>query len=116
MSNTRAFTIIEVLIAIVLLTVAVLGSLSVAAALSRQIAGNRSYTETMATASRLISRARLEVCRGSTRGTTRDGQTSASWHSDRLGPGVVKLTVTVAPIKLPRSRVDTFSAIIPCES
>ncbi len=116
MSNTSGFTIIEVLIAIVLMTVALLGSLSVATALSRQIVSNRSYTESMATASRLISRARLEACRGTTRGISHERKSRSLWHSDQLGPDVVRITVSVVPINLPRTRADTFIATVPCES
>lgn len=119
MSGERGFTIIEVLIAVLILTVGLLGLASTAAVVSRMVAQGDRFTE----ASNLASR-QFETFRSQWTGTdcagAADGSSSASgftvqWRVVSIANGRARdVTVVVTSPTGRGNRTDTFSQTIVC--
>ncbi|MGH2601281.1 MAG: type IV pilus modification PilV family protein [Dehalococcoidia bacterium] len=116
----RGFTIVEVLIAIVVLTVGLLGLMTTAALVTRMIARGHRSAMAAAFAARNLEEQRLRACTvrniGSAdlyRGSTRVARTTWTWEAP--GNNTYRLVlVTTYVTTAGRSRVDTMVTSISC--
>ena len=112
--NVRALTVIEVLVAVLLLSVGMLGLLSAATVIAQTLVYSHSYTEASAIASQFLETLRTEGCATAGDGSWSDGAQTVSWQSREISPDVRRATVVVVTPALRRSRADTFSVTVPC--
>lgn len=112
MLNARGFTIVEVLVALLMLAVGLLGTLSILASVSRTFADAHSAVVTTANAAELLERLRGGGCAAAA-GSVTGGTMVYTWSVDQIDPELRRVTVVVGSGRL-RARADTFSAVIPC--
>ncbi len=114
MRNRRAFTVVEVLIAIVVLTVGLLGLVSTAAWAARMIATGRHRAEAAALAGRHLAAHHDRPCTNGGAGEQADGRYSVTWSAASLGPGVELVTLTVTARGGERRAAASFTAARAC--
>lgn len=112
MSNARGFTIVEVLVALLMLAVGLLSTLSTLASVARTFADAHSAVVTTANAAELLEQLRGGGCATSP-GSATEGTMVYIWSVDQIDPELRRVTVIVGSGRL-RARADTFSAVIPC--
>ena len=115
MSDRRGFTIVEVVIAILVLTVGILGLASTAALVTRLIGEGGSYSQstTLATEQMEILRSQCGALHG---GNTTKGAYSIEWSVTDLGEASQVTVKVTAPQAGRSARVDTFTTTIPNRS
>jgi len=120
--NERGFTIIEVIIAIVVLTVGILGLVTTAALVTRMIARGQRSADAAAFASRRLERLRPATCIAAQRVSGSDtlyrGSTWVAintWTFTDAGDNNFRLkVVTTARTIQNRTRRDSTETTIPC--
>jgi len=85
MKDKRGFTIIEVLVAVLVLTVGVLALVGTAGLVTRMVAQGHIDTEASALAAQRFEILRSQRCTAMTSGTATDGPYTLTW---RVGPSV----------------------------
>lgn len=113
MHDPRGFTIVEVLVALLVLTVGLLATFSIFASVTRTFSDAHSSVEVSAHAAELLERVRGGGCSGPTAGSRIGGLVSYTWRMDEVNPQLRRVTVIVSSARV-RARADTFSAMIPC--
>lgn len=118
MKNRDGFTIIEVIIAVLLLSAGLLGLASTAGTVTRMIGQGQRFT-----AASMLASERFEILRalecdsmasgGSTNG---NGRYEVSWSVSSLNGGAGReIDVMVRSLTGSGTRIDTFSTVVACE-
>ncbi len=113
MVNARGFTIVEVIVALLVLAVGLLSTVSTFAATSRNFESGHSSVVTSARAGELLEIARARGCGGIADGAKNDGIGVYLWSSEEISTDLQLITVVFSPWAS-RSRADTFSVVLPC--
>ncbi len=124
MNGERGFTLIEVLIAVLILTVGLLGLVSTAALVTRMIGQGNRYTEASTVASQQFETFRSQwtasSCAGAVDGTTTLVGFTLSWRvtsvaaTSTAAGGARQVQLTVSSPTGRGTRTDTFYRTIPC--
>lgn len=115
MNQERGFTIVEVLIAVLVLTVGLLGLASTAGYVTRMVAQGDRYTEAATMASRRFEILRSKGCASMSDSTATYGQYKVQWTVTSIVSGKarsVQLTVTSPTGR--GTRTDSFTNTIVC--
>lgn len=121
MNNARGFTVVEVVIAIVILSLGILGLVSTAAQVTRMVGQGARYSQAGALATERFEQLRATTCASMTSGSeTRGGyyirwSVSSSSSNDGVDSRQVILQVVSPTVQGSRSRTDNFTTVIPCE-
>lgn len=120
MNRERGFTIIEVLIAVLILTVGLLGLASTAALVTRMVGQGERYTEAANLATRQFETFRSQWtssnCSGAADGSTTESGFTVSFRVVSVADGRARdVTLTVTAPTGRGSRTDTFYNTIPCQ-
>jgi type IV pilus modification protein PilV len=114
--NQNGFTIIEVIIAILLLSVGLLGLASTAGTVTRMIGQGQRYTEASSLASERFEIIRAQECDSMAAGSATAGGYAVKWTVFALNGGAgQEVNVEVESRTGTGTRVDTFSTAIACE-
>lgn len=122
MKNERGFTIVEVIIAIIVLTVGILGLVTTAALVTRMIARGQRSADAAAFAARRLERLRPAACITAQRVAGTDtlfrGQIWVAinrWNFTDAGNGTYRLKIhTLYKTTQERTRTDSTETTIPC--
>lgn len=114
MSQERGFTIVEVLVAVLILSVGLLALASTAALVTRMIGQGDRYTEATTLAGRRIEALRARRCSAES-GSETQGYFTVTWTSTSIMSGRAKqVAVTVTSPTTKGTRTDTFYSTIVC--
>ncbi|HKI94772.1 MAG TPA: prepilin-type N-terminal cleavage/methylation domain-containing protein [Gemmatimonadales bacterium] len=111
MTDRRGFTIVEVLIAVLVLTVGMLGLVTTAALTTRMIGQGQRYTEASTLASQRFEILRARSCTALADSTETQGAYTVGWTVASADGGksrVITVTVT-SPTGAGTARTDTFT-------
>ena len=111
----RGFTTVEIVVAIVVLSIGLLGLVSSAAMVTRMIGQGRRYSQTAALANQELEVLRAGGCAAMAPGTDATGRTIRSWTVTPINAGVgrrIDLTI-VAPTPSGH-HVDRFTLTVAC--
>lgn len=119
MNRERGFTIIEVLIAVLILTVGLLGLVSSGALVTRMIAQGNRFTETSTVANRQFETFRSQWagtnCAGAGSGSTTTLGFKLTWNVTSVAAGKARQVQLVVSTPTGRgTRTDTLYRTIPC--
>ncbi len=120
MTREGGFTIVEVLIAVMVLTVGLLGLASTAGYVTRMIGQGNRYTIAATMAGRQLEMLRAGGCANMTSGSSATGRFTVSWTITPVNTGAgrsanqVQLTVT-SPTNF-GTRSDSFTGMVLCTS
>lgn len=120
MSDRRGFTIIEVLVAVLVLTVGLLGLASGAATVTRMIGSGQAYSESAVLAGQQIEilRSQWRSCATMANGSTTKGMYQVQWVVSTPTTAANPARRVSVMVTVPRAgqlaRVDTFTTTIPC--
>ena len=112
-SSSSGFTLIEVLVALVLLTVGVLGLAGVARSVTRLTSEGLRLTTAAALAGARIEQLRAGGCAGVGAGMAAYGAYVESWSADAAGAARAVLVRVTYPAP-PGRRTRTLAAVIAC--
>lgn len=118
MRSERGFTIVEVLVAVLILTVGLLGLASTAGLVTRMIGQGQRFTEANALANERLEILRAQPCPSMTGGSATSGVYQLTWTVDSTGLGLKgrRLRVIVrSPTRPSVTRADTFTTIVFCD-
>ena len=113
MPDSRGFTIVEVLVALLVLVVGLVGTLAAFVSAARTFEDGHSSIVASARAAEVLESVRALKCRGSAAGAGGDSTVSYFWRTDEISSDLRRATVVVR-IAGVRNRADTFSAMLPC--
>lgn len=115
MKSERGFTVVEVLIAVLILTVGLLGMVTTAALTTRMIAQGQRYSEASAIANERFEILRAKSCAEMTGGSAQLGRFAVSW-TVTPDPANTRRQVDVTVVSpVPGgTRTDRFTTIIAC--
>jgi prepilin-type N-terminal cleavage/methylation domain-containing protein len=109
------FTVLEVLIAILLLSVGILGLTDSAALTTRMIASARRHAHAVALGRSTVERLRSGECPAEGAGEASRGPYMVRWTVSPVAGGLARRAMAVVEIPRVRpARADTVSAVIPC--
>jgi Tfp pilus assembly protein PilV len=109
------FTIVEVLIAMLVLTVGLLGLASTAGYVTRMVGQGNRFTEAATLANREFEILRAGGCSAMTNGSRTSGQFSVSWTVTSVSSGKAnQIQVTVTSPTGSGTRTDTFTSTVLC--
>ncbi|MDH3496306.1 MAG: prepilin-type N-terminal cleavage/methylation domain-containing protein [Gemmatimonadota bacterium] len=116
MKNTRAgFTIVEVLVAVMVLTIGLLGLVTTAGLVTRMIGQGQRYTEASALANERFEVLRAQGCPAAATGAETRGAYNISWRVAGLAGGKGRaLEVIVRSPTTRGTRTDSFSTVHFC--
>ena len=114
MKNHNGFTIIEVLVAMLVLTVGILAMATTAALVTRMIGQGQRYSEVSAVASQRFEMLRSRSCASLSNGSATQGAFVLSWTVDSVGARARSVRVIVVSPTTRGTRADTFATTIPC--
>ena len=116
MNKKDGFTIIEVIIAVLLLSVGLLGLASTAGTVTRMIGQGQRFTEASSLASERFEIIRSLECDNMAAGSATSGTYALRWTVDSLNSGAGReVNVMIQSRTGSGTRVDTFSTAIACE-
>jgi type IV pilus modification protein PilV len=113
MMKQDGMTLVEVLVAVLILSVGVLGLVSVAAAVTLLIGQGQRYTTASALANQRIEMLRSQDCANLAEGSAVEGKYQVSWTNTDLGNGS-RILVTVTSPQRHTARNDSFTTTISC--
>jgi len=113
MSNSRGFTLVEVIVALLILAVGLLAGVSSFASVFENLEAGHSAVAVSGRATELIEIARAAGCAGSPTAVVDDGPGVYWLRSEEINGELRLVTVVFSP-RLTRSRADTFSAVLAC--
>jgi type IV pilus modification protein PilV len=113
MLSKRGFTIVEVIVALLVLSIGLLGAVSVFASSARNSQSGHNSAEVSASATEVLEIARASGCSASRAGAANALEGVYSWKSEEITSQLQLVTVVFNP-STPRHRADTFSAILAC--
>lgn len=114
MRSCRAFTIVEVLVAGVVLTAGLLGLSATAGWVSRTIRAGEHATDAWALANRLLAERRAQPCGAVPTGPLTEGRLRIELTASPIGTAGEHVIVVVTAAHGGRERADTFSAVVTC--
>lgn len=115
MTGERGFTITEVLIAIIILSVGLLGLASSAALVTRMIAQGQRYTEATTLANHRFEILRSKTCPAMVNGDSTAGAFKVAWSVTPMTAGRAnQVAVTVTSPTGTGTRSDVFYTVMPC--
>jgi len=113
MKGERGFTIVEILVAIMILTVGVLGLVTTAGLVTRMIGQGQRFTVASALANERIELLRAAGCPATGTGSETRGAYTIAWTVGDLGRGR-SLSVTVQSPTTRGTRSDVFASVQFC--
>ena len=114
-ASHSGFTLVEVIIAIIILSVGLLGLASTAGLVTRMIGQGQRYSEAAWMASQRFETLRSQTCESMSRGSASAGQFSSSWTVTPVGTVVNRITVEVTSPTGVGTRIDTFATSVACD-
>jgi prepilin-type N-terminal cleavage/methylation domain-containing protein len=111
--SRRGFTVIELTVSMVILTVGLLGMAANSAVIGRQMRGAQKMTQASATAQARFERLRSTSCTGLTGGNATVGEIVEIWTKTN-GTRVVEVTDTVKFRTQYGQQVYAYRTMIPC--
>ena len=115
MMNRNGFTILEVLVAVMVLTVGILAMATTAALVTRMIGQGQRYSEVSAVASQQFEMMRSRSCSALSNGSATQGAYVLSWTVDSVAEGRARsVRIIVVSPTARATRSDTFATTIPC--
>ena len=116
MKNEKGFTIIEVIIAVIVLSVGLLGLASTSALVTRMIAQGHRYTEIAAMGQGKLEELRVVNCTLMTPGSEIQGKYVVAWTTVSIagGDGMLIASGVQSPTGT-GYRWDVFSSIVSCK-
>lgn len=115
MSNSRGFTIVEIVVAIVILSIGLMGLVTTAALVSRMIAQGQRYSMASTLANRRLEKLRAVRCSGMSNGADTVGRIVVTWTVSSVNSGAGKLVVmTVASPTGRGTHTDKFTSTVAC--
>jgi prepilin-type N-terminal cleavage/methylation domain-containing protein len=115
MRSERGFTIVEVLVAIMILSVGLMGLVTTAGLVTRMIGQGQRFTEASALANERIEILRSQRCPAVGTGTETRGAFTVSWRIVDVAGGKGRgFTVNVQSPTTRGSRTDTFETVHYC--
>jgi Tfp pilus assembly protein PilV len=114
MSGEAGFTIVETLVAALLLLVGALALIGTAASIPLFVDAARHDNRVSALATSELERLRLQACAGIRPGERMAGARSVSWDAETLPGDVVRVTVIVKTEIRRRARIDTLGVSVAC--
>lgn len=116
--NQAGFTIVEVMVALLVLTIGILGLASTAALTTRMIGQGERYSEVSARANERLEMLRAQPCSLMTAGSQTATPYTLTWTVDSIGgrpPGRRVQVIVASPTGPAEFRVDTFTSNFACE-
>ena len=115
MRHRNGVTILEVLVAMLVLTVGILAMATTAALVTRMIGQGQRFSEVGAVASQRIEILRSQSCGALSNGSATEGAYVLSWTVDSVAGGKARsVQVIVVSPTVRGTRADTFATTIPC--
>lgn len=115
MKGERGFTIVEILVAIMVLSVGIMGLVTTAGLVTRMIGQGQRYTEASALANERIELLRTSRCPAVATGTETRGAFQISWGVTSVADGKGRdFQVTVQSPTTRGTRTDTFETVKFC--
>jgi prepilin-type N-terminal cleavage/methylation domain-containing protein len=115
MKSERGFTIVEVLVAVMILSVGLMGLVTTAGLVTRMIGQGHRYTEASALANERIEVLKSQGCPAAGNGAETRGSFVISWRIVDVASGKGRaLNVTVQSPTTRGSRTDTFATVHYC--
>jgi prepilin-type N-terminal cleavage/methylation domain-containing protein len=115
MKGERGFTIVEVLVAIMILSVGIMGLVTTAGLVTRMIGQGQRYTEASALANERVELLRTSQCAAVGSGSETRGAYQISWRVVAVaGDKGRSIQVTVQSPTTRGSRTDTFETVQFC--
>jgi prepilin-type N-terminal cleavage/methylation domain-containing protein len=111
--NSKGFTIVEVIVALLVLVIGLLSTASTFAAAARNFESGHASVTASARAKELLEAARVRGCDGARAGSAIENMGVFYWTAEEMGSDLQLVTVIYSP-RLLRTRADTFSAVVPC--
>lgn len=112
----RGFTVIEVMVAVLILSVGMLALVSTAATVTRMIGQGQRYSEASTLAAGRFEILRATDCSAMTSSTATEGAYTLSWTVADTASGNAKaVTLTVTSPTGRGDRTDTFNTTIACK-
>jgi len=113
--SEKGFTIVEVVVAMVILSIGLLGLAMSAAAVTRMVGQGQRFTRTSGYANQRFEILRAQTCAAMTGGSATQGKYSESWTVTSVSGGRGRqVTVTVVSPTGRGTRSDVFTTTIPC--
>jgi len=115
MKTERGFTIVEVLVAVMILSVGLMGLVTTAGLVTRMIGQGQRYTEASALANERIEILRSQKCPAAGSGTETRGAFTVSWRIVEVAGGKGRNSqVVVQPPTTRGNRTATFQTVQFC--
>lgn len=115
MRSERGFTIVEILVAVMILSVGLMGLVTTAGLVTRMIGQGHRYTEASALANERIEVLRSQGCPAAASATETRGAFTVSWRVVAMAaPKGRRLVVNVQSPTTRGTRTDTFETVHFC--
>ena len=115
--NRNGFTIIEVVVAILVLTVGILAMASTAAAVTRMIGISKRFEAAAELATQRVEIIRADTaCPALGSGSASSGPYSVAWDVTAFGRGEQIQVIVSWPLSIGNTRADTFNTIYSCHT
>jgi prepilin-type N-terminal cleavage/methylation domain-containing protein len=115
MTDRRGFTIVEVMVAVMILSVGILGLVTTAGLVTRMIGQGQRYTEASTLASERFEILRAQGCPAAGSADTTQGAYNVAWKIAEVAGGKGREMVVVVTSPTTRgNRTDTFSTTMVC--
>ena len=115
MNSNRGFTIVEIVVAIVILSVGLLGLVTTAALVSRMIAQGQRYSMASSLANRRMERLTSVRCSGMSNGADTVGRIVLTWTVTSVNAGAGKQVVMTVVTPTGRgNHTDKFTSTVAC--
>lgn len=115
MKNQSGFATVEAVVAILMLSLGMMGLLATAAATTQLVAEGRQQTYASTLATDRFEQLRSQDCASLSPGSQAVGRYTVSWSDQPLPTGkAAKITVNVKSPTRSGSRTDTFSTVVRC--
>ncbi len=118
-TSTRGFTLIELMVAVLVLTVGVIGLASTMSLTTNMIGRSQRYAEAAALAAEKMEILRTQDCDTMTSGSELNGDRQAVWRVTATAGGEARLIMVRVRFGTHRStgwRVDAFTTIVSCRT
>lgn len=114
MRHARGMTIVEVLVAVLVLSVGLLALTTAAAGVSRMIDDGRRSTEAAALAAERIDLLRASGCPAAEAGSTASGSFTIAWAVVAAGDNRTRLITVIVTRTVGRGHADTVHTVHTC--
>lgn len=115
-AGTEGFTIVEILVAVLILAVGMLALASTAATVTRMIGQGQRFSEASTLAVERFEIIRAQDCDAMTSGSATEGAYTLSWTVSSVAGGNARsIELTVSSPTTRGARVDSFATTIACD-